>query len=241
MEYEINLLDYWKVIVKWKRDVAVIVLAVTIAAVVTSLLLPKAYRAEVKIMPVGGQSIGGIGTGLSRLGLDTLLGGAGMGGGSSMPLILFLRSRSLAEKIVERHDLREILFPESLREGRRGKIGEAMPVDEVAEALLSRMQFENNSAEQVLVISAEMGEPQLAADMANLYVKELDQYLVDNAVTVARRNRIFVGGQLERNKAEILEAGRVLAAFYASNRISSAMWRWGRRVEEGSWAREGRR
>ena len=56
--------------------------------------------------------------------------------------------------------------------------------------------------------------PELVARVVNAYVEELQKFINANAFTTAKRNRIFIEGQLAENKTELLEAGKEINDFY---------------------------
>ena len=52
MDDEINLLDYWRVVVKRRKLIISLTLICAIIALINSLMQPKLYKATANIMPV---------------------------------------------------------------------------------------------------------------------------------------------------------------------------------------------
>ena len=104
-EKTITLVDYGKII--WRRRSLLIALF-TVSVVVTmivSLLLPKYYKSEAMILAIAPES-GGLGAALSSSPLAGAF--AGSLGGLSSPadrILVFLKSRTIAEMVIKRFDL----------------------------------------------------------------------------------------------------------------------------------------
>ncbi len=213
MEDGINILEYWNILLKWKRKIFSIVIVTTVSAICISLLLPKIYKAEATIMPMGGQKNGNImGAAAMQLGLGGLLGGAS-GNNASAQLLAVLKSRTLAERVIEKFDLIKVFYPKQ----------PPPPMEDVVTRLLSSISFMDDKKTTLIILSAQAKNSQLAADLVNGYLNELTAYINQNAFTAAKRNRIFIEGQLERNKAELLESGKELSDFYVYNKISNTV------------------
>ncbi len=229
MEDEINLLDYWRIIVKWKRTIAAIVLAITFSSVLISIILPKTYKAKATIMPIGGQKVGGLASlaAASLGGLGGLLGAVGGTSSTSAQILAILKSRTMAEKIIDKYGLMKVFYEKLWDRGnQRWKTNDPkdLPQMEAVVNLFSSIVFfGEDKKSQLITISAEMKDPELAAQVVNGCLEELADFLNRNAFTSAKRNRIFIEGQLERNKADLLESGKELAAFYVTNKISNVV------------------
>lgn len=227
VEHEINLRDYWRVIVKWKKSIAVIVVVITLFSALISLFLPKIYKTDATIMVVGGQRSGGVAMAAAQMGLGGLLGGIGGGSSSSTQLLVILKSRTLAEKMIERSGLMKIFYEELWdKTSQKWKVDDPKDLPQMEDAVknfFSQVTFSEDKKSQLLIITAQMEDPNLAAEVVNGYIKELADYINENTFTAAKRNRIFIEGQLERNKAELLESGKELTAFYGTNKISNVV------------------
>ncbi len=224
---EINLLDYWRVLMKRRGIIMTVVGVVTVIAIIYSLLVPKVYMSSATIMPVSGGGGGGLAAMAAQLGGLPFLGG--LGGVADTPTQKFmalLRSQTLAEDIVNEFDLMKVFF-EGDWDKKAGKWKtddpKKLPSMEKAIVVLTEghVQFADNKKEGTIKISAMFRDPERAADVANGYLNGLQRLINNSAFTVAKRNRIFIENRLARNKKELLEAGRELNDFYRDGRVSS--------------------
>ncbi len=225
MEEDINLLDYLKILLGWKRFIAVITSLGALIGLVVSLWMPNIYMANATLLPLTGVQGGGLGAALGAVqSLGGVLGGLG-GGSTSSQIMSLLKSQTLAEKIINKYDLMKAFYPslwdESLKQWRVHDVKDLPNMESAVLLLKAKVSFKENLKEKVINISAQDKSPQFAADLVNAYIRELANHINENAFTVAKRNRIFIEGQLERNKTELLELGRELSKFYSNNRVSN--------------------
>jgi uncharacterized protein involved in exopolysaccharide biosynthesis len=211
---EINLLDHWKVIKRRKWLIGTIVLMVTSISIIMTLAMPKYYKAEAVFMPIemgGGGSSGQFG------GIASLMGLGGLDGQSpSQQFMALLKTRTLAEEIINKYDLMTVMFGLNHSASKKVLVTEA-----AVRALLSYVTFVDDKKTGTVIISAEFKDPKLATDIANGYVEELQKLINENAFTVSKRNRIFIERQLSKNKQDLLGAGKELNEFYKSGKVSS--------------------
>lgn len=211
----IDLRYYWEVIRSRWVIIGCFVFLVTSVTIVASLLMPKMYTAKAVIMPISGAPGGG---GLAALaaqvgGLGSLIG-LGGGGGSAQQFMAFLTTRILAEQVIVDNNLLPVFFP--------NEADRPVTMNERAvKSLVGHMNFSENIKAGTITVSAEFEDPKIAANIANAYVSGLQEFINGNALTISKRNRIFLGKQLEENKRNLLEAGKELSAFYRGNKISS--------------------
>lgn len=224
-EDEIDLIELYEILRKRVRFIFGVVFICTAISVVYSLVAPKTYRAEAVIMPFSsGTSTGTLLAALGNLG-GALGGVAGIGASASPEQLQFmalLNSRTLAEKVIERFDLMKVLFEGEWdkKEGRWKDPKRPPLLEDGVKGLLSHMEFVATKKDPTIKISAEFRDPRLAADVVNGYIDGLREFVNSNAFTVAKKNRIFIEGQLAENKKELLEVGKELNAFYKENRVS---------------------
>ena len=72
----------------------------------------------------------------------------------------------------------------------------------------------------LISISVEYKDPKLAADIANEYLKALQEFLKTSAISLAKRNRIFLEKQIEVTKKDLRETEESLKDFQTSKRIA---------------------
>lgn len=209
-----TLFDYWRVIRKSGLGIVAIVMGVTLSALVVSLLLPKTYKAEAALLPIGGPKATGMAAAVAQMGLGSLLGGlAGGGSSTGTQLISILKSKTLAERAIQKNDLVNLLYHEP----------PAKPpaMEDMTRAFFSTVTFAEDKLAQILYVRAVHRDPKVAADLVNKYIEELTRYIGENTFTSAKKHRIFIEHQLERNKQELLEAGKEISSFYTTHRISN--------------------
>ena len=202
-EDEINLLDYWRVLVKRKLIIGLIVIAAIIVSVIYALTLPPIYASTASILPP--QEGGGAGGILSQLsgGLGGLAGsflGVQTPAGQWMAI---LKSRTIKETIIQRFGLM--------------KIFEAKTMEEAITTLDGMVKI-SKSKEEVLSITAEDKDPKRAAVLANAFVEELDRVNKGMVTTSGRRMRVFLEKRLNEAKIELAKAEESMKAFQEGNR-----------------------
>jgi uncharacterized protein involved in exopolysaccharide biosynthesis len=215
---ELNLIDYLKVIKKYRKSIIAIVVAASLVSVVVSLLLPKTYMAEAVIIPVsarGGSSLSGL---ASQFGGLASLAGVSLSGGAAddaSKIIAILKSRTLTENVINRENLMPILF------GKKMSPGKQPSMEEAVQKMRIKIEIAEDKRNKKIKIKGEFRDPKVAARVVNAYIVELQKFISVKALTVAKRNRIFIEGQLEQNKRDLLEAGKEINAFYMKNKISN--------------------
>jgi uncharacterized protein involved in exopolysaccharide biosynthesis len=233
-EDEVNLLDYWRVIVKRKLLIFALILICTGIGFGISFFSPKKYKAEVSLMPISSSEIGGMSGFASQISSMPLMGGAlgdlsKLGGGKTKELVIILKSRALAEKIINHFDLLKILF-EKQYDLKTNTFHPGFPAflkpipvleDGVRKFKKKVVKIEEEKKTGLVKISINMKDPVLAAQIGNRMVLELQDFIENNSLTRAKRNRIFLEEQLVKTRAELLETGKEYIQFYGKNNISS--------------------
>lgn len=109
---EINLLDLWRALARYKLMIIVITLLATAAAVTVALMTTPIYRAEVLLAPVSDDEQGAMGAIASQLGGIASLAGINMGsgGGSTAQALATLTSRRFINDFIAENKLMPVLF-----------------------------------------------------------------------------------------------------------------------------------
>lgn len=202
---EINLLDYWWVIWRYKWFIGGLCSVSVIAALIFSLLSPKIYESTATILT---PKEGGGG------GLLSALGAAGLGqqiGGMSIPsltpnrdlFISILKSRLMAKHVVERFNLKERY--------------QARTLDEAIE-LAKIIPKVSQTKEGVIEIKVGGTDPKMAADIANFYLEALDRLVSSLGTNAAGRHARFIAEQLARTDKDLKTAEETLRHFQEKNR-----------------------
>lgn len=202
-----------RVVLKWKKFLFLNTLALTIAAVIISLILPKSYKATTQILPpaeemdmLGLPSILSSAALTSRFSSMARAGGLVKGGTPSDLLSAIVQSRTIREAVVVKCDL--------ITEFKMKK--NSM---EIATKSLEGITKVAVTSEGVVKISVVLNKPELSADVANAYVDELDRFLQNSNMSRGRNMRIFVEKRLAQAEGELREAQDSLQAFQLRNKV----------------------
>lgn len=191
-EEEINLLDYLIVILKRKWFIVVVTFTFAAVAAVVSLLLPKIYKAEARILPSnssGSAASAMLGQLTGGLGLDLL----GLSGGGTGDLYAgMVQGNTVIDAIIDRFDLMR-LYEEEFRIDAR-------------EELRDNIDVSVDKQSGIVSIAVEDEDPARAAQMANAFVEELKKLTKDLAISEASQRRLFFENQLKDMKNALMTA-----------------------------------
>jgi uncharacterized protein involved in exopolysaccharide biosynthesis len=205
VEDEISLLDYWRVIWKYKRFIGVLFSIAVLSALVFSLISPKIYESTVTIITPRETA----GTGLlSALGA---IGVSQQNPGMSLPslspnrdiFISIMKSRTVAQSLVEQFSL--------------GEHYKSKHFEDAIKSLKGATKI-SVSKEGVILVKVEDRNPQLAADIANAYTTQLDRLMTRFGTGRAGNQRRFVSEQLVKIQEELNAAEENLRQFQERNR-----------------------
>jgi len=209
---EIHLLDYLLVITRWRWRILRNILVAAVGIFLLSFLMPKKYIAVTTLLPPPEQE----GSAMASLLSEVKVPGVALPGKvTSADIFLeMLRSRSVGERVLQRRflsrgdstTLLEILDCKTIEGG-------LIKMSKRASFVLSK--------KMVMTISVEMGEPQLAAAVANAYVEELDRVNREKSVSRAKNSRLYIESQLAETQARLGDATRLLAEYQRGHRAVS--------------------
>lgn len=198
---EITMMDLLLVIAKHNRFIIKLTLAVAVLAVGAALLMTNRYTARVVIMPPQ-QAPSAASALLGQLG-----GLAGGALGSKNPSDLYvgmLKSRSVADSLIQRFKLKD-LYKAKLMESARAALSGATAV--------------SVNKDNSIVIEYTDKEPKRAADIANAYVEELNGLLSGIAAKEALDRKHFYEKQLNEAKEALSNAEFKMKVFQDQNRV----------------------
>jgi uncharacterized protein involved in exopolysaccharide biosynthesis len=208
----------------WQRrkPVAVFVGAVTLIMLVYVLVMPQTFTSTVTLLPPQQEK--------NNLGLGSLLQGAtalpmfdigsslGFGGRQSDIFAEILKSQSVAESLIVRHDL-----------ARWFGVSEDLSYRHAVEPLQESTEIEVNK-NGIIRVSVTLGTgffpssadvdsvKNFTAAVANDYVRLLDRVNREKLISSARNSRIFVEEEIRRTEAELDSAYMKLVAFQRTNK-----------------------
>jgi tyrosine-protein kinase Etk/Wzc len=219
---EINLLDYWHVIKKRRWVVIYLFLASVISAAIISLLMTPIYQAKATLMPVE-SSQGRFAAALGSLQEIPFVGGAvggALGKTATDKLVSILNSRTVAEETINKLDLIKVIFKEQWDEKKgQWKTEEPPTMQDTLRILQEGMVKVTDNRKGLISITVEDKNPKLAAAIANEYTVALQDFLNVNAISLAKRNRIFLEKQLLSTKTDLQKAEEDLKSYQTKKRV----------------------
>lgn len=200
---ETDLLQYVRIVNRWRRFLVGTILTTAILSAVVSFFLPKYYAARATILPPQSSEIG---ASLSSLLQGITLPGIGNvspTGSENQLFLAVLDSRTLRTRLIEEFDLKS-----------RYK---SRTVDDAIKThrSLARAGLTDQGAVEIIV---EDREPKLAADQANAWVGLLDDFNKNSRMTSARKNREFVERRLEETRQRLADAEDQVAGYQKLNK-----------------------
>ncbi|MCK4333329.1 hypothetical protein KAX06_00920 [candidate division WOR-3 bacterium] len=201
-----NVVDLFVFIVRrwWKMLIALVCFGGL--GIALAFLLPKRYRAEVKLLPVtqGSGLVGAISTLQSQLGI-TGLTIPGAEGGEMLFYGEILRSQTITDYVMDSCSLLERLDVADRIKAR--------------EELAGMTAYKLTTPEQVFVIEVVGPDNILVADIANTYAQALDHYLTHSSTTRGRHLREFIEGRLAQAEVDMEAAQDSLTEFQRKHKL----------------------
>jgi len=186
-----SLLDLLIVLAERKLVILLSTLIFGVAATVIALVTPPMFTATAVILPPQ-QASSSAAALLGQLG--GIAGVAGQSLGIKNPSDIYigiLSSRTVMDKLVTQHSLKDVYDVETLTDARRK---------------LSKYSSFNAAKYSMIHISVEDRDPRRAADLANAYVECLQEQNSRLAVSEAAQRRLFFERELDKEKALLVEA-----------------------------------
>lgn len=194
----------------------------TICAAIFSSFQPNQYTATATILPAD-SSTDRLSSVLSSLGsLGGLAEQAGGGLKVSVPdrFVGLLKSRTLTEKVIRRCNLMPLFFPEKW-DPMHSSWKKTVSVQEAYRKMQRIMTFQVDSRSGILAINAEYSDPIVAANIANNYVIALSNFLENNSLSTAQKNRVFLQQQVSDVQREMGALEQGLKAFQEQHQLVS--------------------
>jgi len=207
-EDEINLLDYWRVIWKYKWLIGVLCSTSVIVAMIFGLLAPKIYQSTATIILPKEGGGGGLLSALRASGMAQQIAGISLP--SLTPnrdiFMSILKSRTLAIKLVTHFNLKGYY--------------NALHIEDAIKSVQGATNVSMSKA-GLIVIKVEDTDPIMAADIANAYPDHLDRFMANYGTGAAGRQRRFVEGQLIKTKVDLKKAEEALRDFQQKHKAIS--------------------
>lgn len=199
--------EYWLVIFKHRRILALNTVVVTVIAIIVSLVLIQKYNATATILPptsdqttMLGMFTTGMPSGIANLSRLT----SGLPGLYS-PSDLFaalMKSSRIKGTIIRKHSLKKEFKVKT-------NIDASRALDEITDIEVS--------PEGIISVSVTYKNKHLAVAIANSYIEELDTFNKEVAMTTGKKYRIFVEERLAETKDSLTRAEESLRNFQENN------------------------
>lgn len=204
-----SLFDYWDVLVARRTVIGGLCLAGLVASLGISLLLPDVFESTSSVLPQLESKEGGM---LAALLTSPAAGGMAQNLGLGLPsmpttptdvFVSILKSRVMADEVIAKFNLRDRYREKTMVETRK----------ELEDHLRITV-----TKEKVIKIAVEDHDPQVAADMANFYVANLDRLNRTVTVSKAGQNRAFIERRLNETVESMGKAEEALRDFQSKNK-----------------------
>lgn len=219
-EDDIDLYELFLVFRRRLRFLLTLVVGVAFVTGFTSFfILPKVYKAEATVMPLESQESGLLST-LSALG-----GAAGIPvpqkQTSAQTLVAVLESRSVAEAVIQSAGLMREFFKSRWdhSKGQWKEPHDVPPMEDGVRRLRDISAVRQDRKSGLITIEVHYTDPVLASVIANSFVEQMDKFINKNALSMAKRQRIFLEAQVETTKRELAQAEENLKGFQEEKRL----------------------
>ena len=205
----ITLFDYWDVLVARRKLIGVLCGGAIALTTIVSVLLPKIYESTAAVLPqTESKEVGGLATLLTATGATNMAQNLGMNlpGLPTSPTDIFvsiLKSRIMTDDVIDKFNLM----------GRYEK----KTMVETREKLADRVRI-TVTKEKLIKVGVEDEDPQMAADIANFYMSNLDRLNRIVNVSKAGQNRIFIERRLAETQETMAKAEEALRDFQMKNK-----------------------
>ena len=198
-EYERSFFDYLYVVIKWRRLILVSALVVGVASATISFVLPKAWTADVKLLPPGENTFDSLSS--SAMAVANVPSGLMGLVGNTTPsdrLVTMLASRQVLGPIVERFNLVDTYEARDKAE---------------AISMLSDHIETDVQRDGTLVVFATAGTPDFSAQLANSLAARLDTVNRGYKRQAAAAMREFLQSRVSLLEGELRQTGQALQRF----------------------------
>lgn len=239
----INLLDYFLVLLKRKELIITITFSAVIITILYALTLTKMYEASTDILLPQQQ-----GQNMARQFLTQFIDLGSISGSSINDPLLYMqlfKSTPVYDRMIERFNLVEHYKTTSNKIAEKFGLSLSSEDDYIAYARgqISSLaktkfvlpgdtkRFGGFRTSRIIRVSVVDKDPAKAADMANAFVEEFQNYLKDIAVTESSQKRLFFEQQLTQAKEDLIKAEEAMREFQEKTGVLKADQQAGAIVE----------
>jgi tyrosine-protein kinase Etk/Wzc len=201
---EISFFPLLMLLVQSRRLVLRNFLLTIFAVLIISFLLPSRYTAVTTLMPPQDKDASSMTGMLAQLSVPGL--SLPTPASTSQLFVEILKSRSVNERVLYR------IFVSK---------GDSLPLYKLLRypspeigyyKMMKKAQY-LVQPHDIIIVTVELGDPRLAADVANAYVEELDKVNQEKNVSRAKNSRIYIEEQLAETEKKMRASAELLAAF----------------------------
>jgi capsule polysaccharide export protein KpsE/RkpR len=182
-----------------------------LAGTLLALVLPRRYESTTQLMPPDNQSSSGLALMAAISGKAGASSGLGAFAGDLLGLkssgatfIGILRSRTVADDLIDKFDLKKVYWT-GLEKTAREKLQDNTSISE-------------DRKSGIITVTVTDSDPKRAAAMAQAYVGELDRLVALLSTSAARREREFLEGRLKGVQADLETAEKDFSQFASKNK-----------------------
>ena len=206
---EIDLLDYFKVLLKHRKMVIRNVLVVAILIAIISFFLPKSYTGIATILPPEDRQSPDLLNLLSSSPLSNLIFSESRT--TSDLYVEILKSRSVLDGVLGQ----QFLYKKTKKNAQERSLLKILKIKNLEQGrkkLASKVNVKA-SPEGIISVAVELNDRYLAADVANALVSELDRINKEKSTSRAKNSRIYIENQLKLTDEKLKHASEDLVQF----------------------------
>jgi uncharacterized protein involved in exopolysaccharide biosynthesis len=207
---EIDLLDLLIVLAKHKVLIFFMTFLFGVASIAYVLLATPIYRASTRILPPMAAKQSQAMSMMSQVpGFAAGFAADALGIKAPGDLVVgIINSRTIKDKLIDRFDLQARYETETR--------------DTTREALANNTSATTDTKTGLVVLSTMDKDPEFAATLANAYVKDLQDFLQEIAISDAAQQRLFLEEQVKETHVKLLQAENELAEYQKKTGILNA-------------------
>lgn len=200
-----DLLVLIRILRRWRKLILGTFCIAAVGSIAVSFFLPKWYKASSSLIPPQSESslssLTSLISGLTLPGIGNVLPGSA----ETSLFLAILDSRTLRERLVHEFDLLSVYKARSMDDALRTQRN-----------LLSASLTDLG----VVRVDVEDRNPERAANMANAWVRYLDEFNREARMTAGKKTRIFVENRLSESRAALRAAEDTVAQYQRLNKAA---------------------
>jgi len=199
-EDEINLLDYWRILVEYKKLILLVSLICLAVSAFIAFTSEDIFRGETTITPVSDDSTGGLSGIANQFGGIAALAGINLGGDNQQveQALAVLQSRKFLASFIKTHKIHGQLFVDVWDSTKQQWINnDEKPTEEtIYKTFSGLLMVEADPKTGLIKVAIEWGNPEQAADWVNLLLKKLNQHQKQEAIQEAQKSIDYLNHEL---------------------------------------------